>query len=197
MVRIFKKYQKNIVLFILMFIGIGINSFAMSDAKNINKKVLVVYYSATGTTEGVAKIIAEETNGDLFKLEPKIPYTEADLNWRDKNSRVVREHENIDKIHVELKDTKVDNFDSYDTIFIGSPIWWREAAWVIYDFVKDNDFTGKTVILFGTSITTGMGDSLKKLEKLAGTGEWKTDKRFSSAYDRDEIIKWVKRQINN
>lgn len=197
MVRIFKKYQKNIVLFILMFIGIGINSFAMSDAENINKKVLVVYYSATGTTEGVAKIIAEETNGDLFKLEPKIPYTEADLNWRDKNSRVVREHENIDKIHVELKDTKVDNFDSYDTIFIGSPIWWSEAAWVIYDFVKDNDFTGKTVILFGTSITTGMGDSLKKLEKMAGTGEWKTDKRFSSAYDRDEIIKWVKRQINN
>ena len=100
--------MKKLILSITILLGIGIfgnNVFAAN-----NKKTLVVYYSDTGTTEGVAKIIAKETNGDLVKLEPKIPYTEADLNWRDKNSRVMKEHENLDKVHVELKNAKIKNF---------------------------------------------------------------------------------------
>lgn len=109
--------MKKLILSIAILLGFGIsgnNAFATN-----NKKTLVVYYSDTGTTEGVAKIIARETNGDLVKLEPKIPYTEADLN---KNSRVVKEHENLDKVHVELKNAKIKNFDTYDTVFIGYPI---------------------------------------------------------------------------
>ena len=99
---------KKIILSVAILLGFvfGNNIYAAN-----NKKVLVVYYSATGTTEGVAKIIARETNGDLVKLEPKIPYTEADLNYRDKNSRVIKEHENLDKVHIELKNAKINNFD--------------------------------------------------------------------------------------
>ena len=182
--------MKKLILSIAILLGFGIsgnNAFATN-----NKKTLVVYYSDTGTTEGVAKIIAKETNGDLVKLEPKIPYTEADLNWRDKNSRVVKEHENLDKVHVELKNAKIKNFDTYDTVFIGYPIWWSEATWVVDDFVEKNDFTGKRVIAFATSISTGSGESSKRLEKLAGTGRWLSGKRFSSSYSEREVLSWLK-----
>ncbi|MCY7007906.1 flavodoxin [Fusobacterium simiae] len=172
---------------LLGFVIFGDNIYAAN-----NKKVLVVYYSATGTTEGVAKIIAKETNADLVKLEPKIPYTEADLNYRDKNSRVIKEHENLDKVHVELKNAKINNFDSYDTVFIGYPIWWSEASWVIDDFIQKNDFTGKRVIAFTTSISTGSGESSKRLEKMAGTGRWLSGKRVSSSYSEKEVINWLK-----
>lgn len=87
-------------------------------------KTLVVYYSATGNTEDVAKMIVQETDGTLFEIEPKEPYSDADLNWNDENSRVTREHENEAERNVELVSTTVENWDSYDTVFIGYPIWW-------------------------------------------------------------------------
>lgn len=90
--------------------------------------VLVVYYSATGNTEGVANTIADITGGDLFELEPVEPYTDEDLNYSDENSRVSREHEDESLRNVELTSTTVDNWDSYDTVFIGYPIWWGIAA---------------------------------------------------------------------
>ena len=183
--------MKKIILsmaILLGFIVFGNNVFAAN-----NKKVLVVYYSNTGTTEGVAKIIAKETNAELVKLEPKIPYTKADLNWSDKNSRVIKEHENLDKVHVELKNAKINNFDSYDTVFIGYPIWWSEASWVVDDFVQKNNFTGKTVVGFATSMSTGTGESSKRLEKLAGTGNWLPGQRFSNHYSEKEVLAWVKK----
>ena len=90
--------------------------------------VLVVYYSATGNTEGVANTIADITGGDLFELKPVEPYTDEDLNYSDENSRVSREHEDESLRNVELTSTTVDNWDSYDTVFIGYPIWWGIAA---------------------------------------------------------------------
>lgn len=90
--------------------------------------VLVVYYSATGNTQNVANIIADITGGDLFELEPVEPYTDEDLNYSDENSRVSREHEDESLRNVELTSTTVDNWDSYDTVFIGYPIWWGIAA---------------------------------------------------------------------
>ena len=153
--------------------------------------VLVVYYSATGNTENVANIIAETTGGDLFALEPVEPYTDEDLNYSDENSRVSREHEDESLRDVELASTTVDNWDSYDTVFIGYPIWWGIAAWPVDSFVENNDFTGKTVIPFATSASSGLGESGQRLADMAGTGDWQEGMRFRSSADEADVQEWV------
>ena len=122
-------------------------------------KTLVVYYSASGHTEDAANVIAEALGADLFELEPAEPYSSADLNYSDDNSRVSQEHENEDLRDVKLTAATVENWDSYETVFIGYPIWWGIAAWPVDGFVEENDFTGKTVIPFCTSASSGLGES--------------------------------------
>ena len=153
--------------------------------------VLVVYYSATGNTEAVAGYIAEATGGDLFELEPVEPYTDADLNWTDENSRVTQEHEDESLRDVELVADTVDNWDSYDTVFIGYPIWWGIAAWPVDTFVETNDFTGKTVIPFCTSSSSGLGQSGELLAEMAGTGDWQEGERFRSSASQEDVTEWV------
>ena len=152
---------------------------------------LVVYYSATGNTEAVASYIAEYTDGDLFELEPVEPYTDDDLNWTDDNSRVTREHEDESLRDVELVADTVDNWDSYDTVFIGYPIWWGIAAWPVDTFVEANDFTGKTVIPFCTSSSSGLGESGELLSEMAGTGDWQEGMRFRSSASEDDVQEWI------
>lgn len=154
-------------------------------------KTLVVYYSATGNTENVANYIATATNGDLFKLEPTEPYSDADLNWTDDNSRVVREHDNPDERDIALVKSTVENWDEYDTIFIGYPIWWGIAAWPVNGFIEANDFTGKTVIPFCTSSSSGLGESGKLLAEMAGTGDWQEGQRFRSGASESDVAAWV------
>lgn len=154
-------------------------------------KILVAYYSATGSTKAVAETIADATGGDLFELEPTEPYTDADLNWSNDDSRVSREHDNEDERDVELVNTTVDNWDEYDTVFIGYPIWWGIAAWSVDNFIKGNDFTGKTVIPFCTSASSGMGDSGELLEEMAGTGNWQEGERFRSGASDSDVTEWV------
>lgn len=154
-------------------------------------KTLVIYYSATGNTEEAANFIATATNGDVFELEPAEPYTDDDLNWRDESSRVVYEHNNSDAREVELVADTVENWDSYDTVFIGYPIWWGIAAWPVDGFVKANDFTGKTVIPFCTSSSSGLGESGKLLEEMAGTGNWLEGRRFSSGVSEEDVQTWI------
>lgn len=154
-------------------------------------KTLVVYYSATGSTKAVAEEIAKRTGGDIFEIEPKETYTDQDLDWTDDDSRVSREHDNEDERDVELVSTTVDNWDSYGTVFVGYPIWWGIAAWPVDNFIKDNDFTGKTVIPFCTSSSSGIGDSGKLLEEMAGTGNWQEGQRFRSGADNSNIDAWV------
>lgn len=156
-----------------------------------NGKVLVVYYSATGSTQKVAETIAADTGADLFEIEPKEPYTNDDLNWRNEDSRVSKEHDDESKRDVELVSTTVENWDSYDTVFIGYPIWWGIAAWPVDNFIKANDFTGKTVIPFCTSASSGLGDSGSLLEKMAGTGNWQEGERFRSGASDSDVTKWV------
>lgn len=162
------------------------------EKKDETGKVLVVYYSATGSTKAVAQMIADTTGGDLFEIEPKEPYTNDDLNWSDDNSRVSKEHNDESLRDVELKTTKVENWDSYDTVFIGYPIWWAIAAWPVDNFVKNNDFSGKTVIPFCTSVSSGMGESGQLLADMAGTGTWQDGKRFSSGASKSEVSDWIK-----
>ncbi len=156
-----------------------------------NGKTLVVYFSATGNTEEAANYIAEATGGDLFELVPADPYTDADLDWTDSNSRVTREHENPDQREVELTQTTVDNWAEYDTVFIGYPIWWGIAAWPVDGFVESNDFTGKTVIPFCTSSSSGLGESGDLLAEAAGTGNWLEGERFRSGVSQSDVQEWV------
>ena len=154
-------------------------------------KTLVVYYSATGNTENVANYIATATDGDLFELEPAEPYSDADLNWTDDNSRVVREHDDESLRDIELVADTVENWDSYDTVFIGYPIWWGIAAWPVNGFIEANDFTGKTVILFCTSSSSGLGESGELLAEMAGTGDWQEGQRFRSDVSESDVTAWV------
>lgn len=154
-------------------------------------KTLVVYYSASGNTERVAKDIAEAAGADLFEIVPTEVYTSEDLNWTNSDSRVSREHDDESLRDVPLTTTEVPDWDSYDTVFIGYPIWWGIAAWPVDTFVKSNDFTGKTVIPFATSSSSGMGQSGSLLADMAGTGEWQEGQRFSSGVSSDDVQSWV------
>ena len=153
--------------------------------------VLVVYYSASGNTETAANYIAQATGGDIFEITPAEPYSADDLNWTDENSRVSREHEDESLRDVELTTTEVENWDSYDTVFIGYPIWWGIAAWPVDGFVEANDFSGKTVIPFCTSSSSGLGQSGELLAQLAGTGDWQEGQRFRSSASQEDINEWV------
>ena len=168
-----------------------LKSTHIERADGDTSKVLVVYYSASGNTKKVAEDIARETGGDLFELVPTEVYTSDDLNWRDNNSRVTKEHNNPDTRDVELVYNTVDNWSDYDTIFIGYPIWWGIAAWPVNSFVQLNDFTGKTVIPFATSTSSGLGESGDLLENQAGTGDWQEGKRFPSGASEDEVSSWI------
>lgn len=154
-------------------------------------KTLVVYYSASGRTRTVAETIAETAGADLFEIVPDEPYTSADLDWTNDDSRVSREHDNESLRDVELVKVTPDNWDSYDTILIGYPIWWGGVAWPVDNFVKGNDFSGKTVIPFCTSASSGMGQSGSQLAQMAGTGEWQDGQRFSSGASEGEVQDWV------
>lgn len=195
----------TLALGLLMVVGLaacGNTSSADNGAKDTNQaaaqqvkkggKTLVVYYSAEGHTKDVAGYIAKAANGDVLELQPAQPYTDADLNYRDNSSRVVKEHNDPSLQNVALAKDKVDNWADYDTVFIGYPIWWGKAAWPVNNFLKDNDFSGKTVIPFATSVSSGLGDSGKELQQLAGSGNWLEGKRFSSNASESEVQSWVK-----
>ena len=162
-----------------------------TDVESTGGKTLIVYYSASGNTEEVANYIASATGGDLFEIVPTEIYTDADLNWTDDDSRVSREHDNEEERNVPLVSDTVDNWDEYDTVFIGYPIWWGIAAWPVDGFIKANDFTGKTVIPFCTSASSGLGESGELLEEMAGTGEWLEGERFRSGASEETVRSWV------
>ena len=154
-------------------------------------KTLVVYYSASGNTKRVAEDIAEVAGADLFEIVPTEVYTSDDLNWTNSDSRVSREHDDESLRDVPLTTTEVPDWDSYDTVFIGYPIWWGIAAWPVDGFVKANDFTGKIVIPFATSSSSGMGQSGSLLAEMTGTGDWQEGQRFSSGASASDVQSWV------
>ena len=168
-----------------------VSSEASAEDTNSGSSVLVVYYSATGNTAQAAQYIADATGGDLFELEPVEPYTDDDLNWTDDNSRVSQEHADESLRDVELVADTVDNWDQYDTVFIGYPIWWGIAAWPVDGFVEANDFSGKTVIPFCTSSSSGLGESGQLLADMAGTGDWQEGQRFSSGASQEDVQSWI------
>lgn len=157
-------------------------------------KTLVVYYSATGRTERVAKVIAKERQADIMKLVPNPDYTEADLDYNDSSSRVSREHDDTSlREKIQLQKAVPDNWASYDTIFLGYPIWWAIAAWPVDAFVKANDFTGKNVVTFATAGISPLGNSGKLLAEMAGgKGNWQDGTCFTGSLDDAKVVEWVR-----
>ncbi len=155
-------------------------------------KVLVAFYTATGSTGAVAETIADALGSDLFEIRPENPYTDEDLDWNDDKSRINVEHEDRSRRDVPLVRTTPDDWSDYDTVFVGYPIWWEIAAWPVNEFIEENDFNGRTVIPFCTSSSSGMGESGDLLAKAAGSGNWKSGRRFSSAASSASVRSWVR-----
>lgn len=167
------------------------NNEENNEANSEIGRTLVVYFSAQGHTEEVAQKVANNLGADIFEIVPVNEYTSADLDWTDNDSRVTREHEDESLRNTELVSTTVDNWDSYDTVLIGYPIWWGIAAWPVDTFVRANDFTGKTVIPFCTSASSGLGSSGELLAEEAGTGNWLEGQRFRSNPSDSDINTWT------
>ncbi len=150
-------------------------------------KMLVVFFSATGTTKGVAQMIANATGADTYEILAAQPYTEADLNWNDKTSRTTAE-QNDKSVRPEIGSEKI-SLDGYSTIYVGYPIWWGEEPRIMDTFAESYDFSGKTMIPFCTSGGSGIGSSGKNLAERAGTGNWIEGDRLSADTD---IAAWIK-----
>lgn len=152
-------------------------------------KVLVAYFSATNTTKGVAEHIADGLHADLYEIVPEEPYTDADLNYNDNNSRTTIEMNDPD-FRPAISDS-VENMEQYDIIFIGYPIWWGEAPRIVSTFVESYDFSGKTIVPFCTSGSSGVGSSATNLEQLTSGATWLDGKRFSGGVSGEELMEWV------
>lgn len=161
-----------------------------ASGEGVPSDVLVAFFSATGNTRGVAEAIAAHLGADTFEITPVEPYTEEDLGYNNSNSRTSQEREDPNR-HVELEQVTPEGFDGYDTVFVGYPIWWGDAAWVVDDFITQNSFEGKRVIPFCTSGSSPIGSSGQNLADLAGAGDWLPGARFAAGASEAEVAAWV------
>lgn len=155
---------------------------------NNNSKTAIIYFSATGTTKTVAEYIQEETNGDLIEIVPQDKYTDSDLNYNNNNSRANKEQNDSSS---RPKIANKINVSSYDTIYLGYPIWWGDVPKIILTFLDTYDLNGKTVIPFCTSHSSGISGSLSTLNNYNENINWKYGKRFSSS-SKNEVKNWIK-----
>lgn len=158
---------------------------------NENSKAIVIYFSAQSHTKNVATRIAADVNADIFEIEPVETYTESDLSWTDSESRVSREHNDASLQDVALKSVSVPNWDEYETVFLGYPIWWGVSAWPVDSFVKQVDFGNKAVIPFCTSYSSSLGTSDTILKAKATGGNWQSGHRFPQDASEERIGDWV------
>lgn len=160
-----------------------------TDTEAEGTNVLVVYFSATNTTEGVAEHIANGLNADIYEIVPEDPYTDADLNYNDNNSRTT----------IEMNDPNarpaisgsVENMEQYDIIFVGYPIWWGEAPRIVSTFMESYDFSGKTIVPFCTSGGSGIGSSASNLERLTSGATWLDGRRLNGSDSQDTVMEWI------
>ena len=167
--------MKRIVLFMVMISMVCIASYAQKAAEGT--KVLVAYFSATGNTEKAAQQVASIVSGDLHKIQPEKSYTSADLNWRDKSSRIIDDLKNLAE---------------YDTVYLGFPIWWNQAPRLINTFLEKYDLSGKTVIPFATSGSSNISNAESELRKAYPDVNWQKGKLMNGATEED-IKNWTKK----
>lgn len=152
-------------------------------------KVLVAYFSATNTTQGIAEHIADGLSADIYEIVPEEPYTDADLNYNDNNSRTTIEMNDPD-VRPAISGS-VEDMEQYDIVFIGYPIWWGEAPRIVSTFVESYDFSGKTIVPFCTSGGSGVGSSATNLEQLTDGADWLPGKRLNGNDSQDTVMEWV------
>lgn len=180
--------MKKIALILVALLAIGLSASAQTN-KNKGKKVLVAYFSATGTTRAAAQKLAEATGGTLHEIKPEQPYTDADLNWRDKQSRSSVEMK--DKTSRPAITDKLPNMKKYDVVYVGFPIWWNTCPTIINTFMEAYDFKGKTVIPFATSGGSSIRQSCEDLKNAYPRLNWKEGKLLNRT-SQEEIEDWVK-----
>ncbi|MBR3494576.1 MAG: NAD(P)H-dependent oxidoreductase [Clostridia bacterium] len=183
-----KKAAALLVSLMLIVLALPTAS-AEEEAVGTASRILVVYFSATGTTRGVAEKLSEGLSADLYEIVPEEPYTDADLNWNDRSSRTSIETDDPacrPAIAGELPD-----LTGYDTVLIGYPIWWGDVPRIVSNFVEQVDLTGKTMAVFFTSGSSGLGNSMRHLEQQSGAGTWLEGKRFTSRTTVEELVSWA------
>ena len=186
------------ILAVLLMLALTVSSLSLafaeegaaaSETAEPSSHILVVFFSATGTTKGVAEKLAEGLSADLYEIVPEEPYTDADLNYNNSKSRTSIETDDPScrpAIAGELPD-----LSAYDTILVGYPIWWGDVPRIVSNFVENVDLTGKTLAVFFTSGSSGLGSSMKHLEAQAGAGTWLEGKRFSARTTVEELTQWA------
>lgn len=157
--------------------------------EDANPRILVAYFSATNTTEGAAERIADSLKADLYEIVPEEPYTDADLDYNDDNSRSTMEMN--DPSARPAISGSVENMDQYEIVFIGFPIWWGQAPRIVSTFVESYDFSGKTVVPFCTSGGSGIGSSAENLQQLTDGAEWLSGQRLNGSDSQEAIMEWV------
>lgn len=178
--------MKKILFLLLVAFTFGMTAFAQQK----NDKVLVAYVSMTGTTAKVAQTLANVTGGELYEIEPEKRYTNADLNWRNEQSRCYVEMHDL-KFRPALKGKKA-NIADYETIYIGFPIWWNVAPTLLNTFIEAHDLKGKTIVPFATSGGSTIDNSMKELKKAYPDINWKEGKLLNGA-DENSICQWLKK----
>ena len=183
--------MKKIAMMLAALLTISLSACSQGNKKENKemKKVLVAYFSASGVTEGVAKQLAEVTGGDLHNIQPAQPYTDADLDWRDKQSRSTVEMK--DKKSRPAITDKLKNMQDYDVVYVGFPIWWYTAPTIINTFMESYDFKGKTVIPFATSGGSSIKKACEDLKTAYPEVNWKEGKLLNRT-SKKELDTWVK-----
>lgn len=182
--------MKNLLIMFSVLVAFCMSACAQNNPKNkeMDKKILVTYFSATGTTEDAANKIASATGGDIMAIEPVQPYTNADLNWNDRNSRSSVEM-NDPKSRPQIKPV-TKNISDYDIIFIGYPIWWDLAPTVVNTFIESNNLKGMTVIPFATSGGSDIKNSVSRLKSSYPGINWKEGKLLNGTSEKT-IAEWI------
>lgn len=203
MTRTKKRYMKilSFVLVMALMAGMMLVNGSTSEAK-VKKKIVVLYFSATGTTKGVAKRIKKATGGELIEIKAAEPYTDEDLDWGEEESRVTKEHESADSpaessIRPEIKNlsTIKKAVKKADVVYIGYPIWWGEAPHIVYNLVEKVSLKKKTVVPFCTSMSSGLGKSAVSLEKkavISSKTKWLDGRNYFDIPSQKKVNKWVK-----
>lgn len=179
--------KKSIFLILGAFIMFGSNAQSSQGAQNA-KKTVVCYFSATGTTERLAKTAAQALGAELHEIVPAQKYSSADLNWRDNNSRCVKEN-NDNKSRPAIANSI--DLSGYDNVIIAYPIWWGLAPKIVYTFVEQNDLNGKNLVALCTSGGSGLGRSGSDLAKHANGAVLKGGKEFRGSASGEEVKKYI------
>lgn len=196
-----RRILKAAAVFMAVVLAMSCVNVAEVQAKEKEKNIVVLYFSATGTTKATAKKIGKKTKATVIEIKAAKPYTEDDLDYSNENSRVVKEHESAASPAKSKVRPKISNIKAIkkavkkaDVVYIGYPIWWGEAPHIVYTLVENVSLKGKTVVPFSTSISSGLGNSAKHLKskaKISAKTNWLKGRNFYDVPSQKTVNNWI------